>query len=89
MTTTMEKIDLFNFKKIFSKKMKPGRTDLFDFKKIFSKKMKPEEFVSSLKENKHNIKSSKFVSPDIGDNGFGHFVVELKDPFYTYNYEEE
>ena len=50
--------------------------------------MKPEEFISSLGKDKYNIKSAKFVCPNIGDNDFGHFVVELKDPFYKYNYAE-
>ncbi|MBW1650707.1 MAG: hypothetical protein JRJ44_08560 [Deltaproteobacteria bacterium] len=70
-------------------KTKMEKTDLFDFKSIFSKKMKPEEFISSLKKDKYNIKSSEFVCPNIGDNDFGHFVVKLNNPFYTSDYAKE
>lgn len=42
----------------------------------------PEEYLRLLKTDKKNIKKTEIVPPQIGENGFGRFIVTLTTPVY-------
>lgn len=42
----------------------------------------PEEFLQMCEKESDNIRSSSYIPPRMGDEGFGHFEVHLKRPVY-------
>jgi hypothetical protein len=43
----------------------------------------PKFFLSLSDKEKRNIESCEFVPPVIGQNNFGKFVINIKNPVYT------
>ena len=46
--------------------------------------MSPEAYLNMTPERRANVKSARFVPPQIGDRNFGRFEVTLKFPEYRF-----
>jgi len=49
---------------------------------VTREKLSPVEFLQLLDSDKELIKSSRFISPRLGDDNFGYFDVEYERPVY-------
>jgi hypothetical protein len=62
-----------------------------DMKKIYRphrvERMSPERYVRLAEARGDLIKKSRFVAPELGDNSFGHFEVEYKEPVLVADYD--
>ena len=47
--------------------------------------MSPEAYLNMTPERRANVKSARFVPPEIGDWDFGRFEVTLKFPEYRFH----
>lgn len=51
-------------------------------KPVERERMSPTGFLATLESDADNIKSSSFIPPRLGDNHFGYFEVEYRNPIY-------
>jgi hypothetical protein len=47
------------------------------------KTVSPSDFLKMTEAEKRNVKSAKFVPPNVGSKSFGSFVIILKTPVYS------
>ncbi len=63
--------------------------DILSLKPITSKRISSEQYLNLSAREKSNIKGVQFISPGLGDKGFGFFKLSLKRPIYQSNYEQK
>lgn len=49
---------------------------------IEREQMGPAQFLDLLKRDSDRVESTTFISPKLGDDHFGYFEVEYRDPVY-------
>lgn len=56
--------------------------DIIDLIPKRTKTLSPKKFLRLTAKERADIKSSRFVPPKLGEEGFGKFVVIVKNPEY-------
>ena len=56
--------------------------DFLQFEPVRRERLSPAEFLEALNSDRDNIESSHFVAPQLGDDHFGYFEVEYRNPVY-------
>lgn len=70
----------FNLKLPFLGDSEPQGT--IELKPVERERMSPAGFLATLESNADNIESSSFIPPRLGDDHFGYFEVEYRNPIY-------